>query len=105
MEKTTANHLEGRDLDLQQVSTHDDAADLEKVVQVDTLHDDEAMKVFAAYDGPLEWTAAEEKRVVRKTDLKLLVILCLTYALQFYDKGMLSQAVGRIRFLWIVQTC
>jgi hypothetical protein len=80
---------------LQQVPTNtSDVADLEKTTQVDTLHTDEAMKVFAAYDGPLEWTPQEEKKLLRKVDIKLLTILVLTYALQYYDKAMLSQAVS-----------
>lgn len=90
-EKNTPNHVD--DADLQQITTNDDVADLEKVVQVDTVHTDEAMKVLAAYNGTLEWTTQEEKKLVRKIDLKLLSILVLTYALQYYDKGMLSQAV------------
>jgi hypothetical protein len=92
-EKTTSNHMDAPSL--QQIPTNDDVADLEKTVQVDTVHTDEAMKVLAAYSGPLEWTPQEEKRLVRRIDFKLLSILCLTYALQFYDKGMLSQAVRR----------
>jgi hypothetical protein len=80
---------------LRQVETNtSDVADLEKITQVDTLHTDEAMKVFASYDGPLDWTPQEEKKLLRKVDFKLLSILVLTYALQYYDKAMLSQAVG-----------
>lgn len=81
---------------LEQVRTHDDATDLEKVYEVDTLHADEGMKVLSAYNGPLEWTPQEEKKLVRRIDIKLLSILCLTYALQFYDKAMLSQAVRAV---------
>lgn len=81
--------------DLQKIPTNtSEVADLEKTTQVDTLHTDEAMKVFAAYNGPLEWTPQEEKKLIRKVDLKLLTILVLTYALQYYDKAMLSQAVS-----------
>jgi hypothetical protein len=61
---------------------------------VDTVHNDEAMKVLAAYHGDEEWTAAEEKKLSRKLDWKLLPVLCLTYMLQYYDKAMLSQAVS-----------
>ncbi|SMY30013.1 unnamed protein product [Zymoseptoria tritici ST99CH_1A5] len=78
---------------LQQIPTNtSDVNDLEKTVQVDTLHTDEAMKVLAVYNGPLEWTPQEEKKLLRKVDFKLLSILVLTYALQYYDKAMLSQA-------------
>lgn len=64
-----------------------------KPALVDTVHDDEAMKVFASYDGDQTWNAAEEKQLRKKIDRRLLPILCLTYALQYYDKGMISQAV------------
>lgn len=68
--------------------------DLRKTTTIDTLHNDEAMKVLATYDGDQEWTPAEEKKLVRKIDRRLLSILCATYGLQYYDKAMLSQAVG-----------
>lgn len=55
--------------------------------------DDEAAKVFAQYDGPLEWTEQEEKTLRRKIDWKLIPIMCFTSALQYYDKAMLGQAV------------
>lgn len=87
------------DAQLEQIATNtEDANDLEKTVQVDTLHNDEGMKVLASYDGPLEWTPEEEKKVVRKIDRRLLSLLVLTYGLQYYDKAMLSQAV------WIKDT-
>lgn len=63
---------------------------------VDTVHNDEAMKVFAAYTGDENWDAAEEKQLRKKIDRHLLPILCLTYALQYYDKGMISQAVSNV---------
>lgn len=65
--------------------------DIKKDLVVDTLHKDEAMKVLAAYDGDDTWTKEEEKSVRRKIDKKLLPILCLTYALQYYDKGELCR--------------
>lgn len=64
---------------------------------IDTTHQDEAMKVLATYDGDLHWTPAEEKVLVRKIDKRLMPILILTYGLQYYDKAMISQAVGRQR--------
>ncbi|KAK5023896.1 hypothetical protein LTS07_009021 [Exophiala sideris] len=66
--------------------------ELHKSVTVDTLHNDEAVKVLANYDGDQSWEEEEEKRLRRKIDRKLLPILCLTYAVQYYDKSMLSQA-------------
>ncbi|PLB51437.1 MFS general substrate transporter [Aspergillus steynii IBT 23096] len=64
----------------------------EKVKTVDTVHQDEALKVLQNYTGDETWTPAEEKKLVRKIDRKLLPLLCLTYGLQYYDKAMLSQA-------------
>lgn len=56
--------------------------ELKKHVTVDTVHHDEAMKVLANYDGPEAWDEAEEKRVTRKIDKRLLPILMATYGLQ-----------------------
>ena len=67
--------------------------DLKKTETIDTLHNDEAVKVLATYDGDQEWSKEEEKRLVKWIDRRLTVILCLTYGLQYYDKAMLSQAV------------
>ena len=73
---------------------HEQLEDLKKTVTIDTLHNDEAVKVLASYAGDLEWSALEEKKLVRKIDRRLLSILCITYGLQYYDKAMLSQAVS-----------
>lgn len=54
---------------------------LRKTITIDTIHNDEAMKVLANYDGDEEWTELEEKKLVRKIDRRLLSILCLTYGL------------------------
>ncbi len=62
--------------------------------EVDTVHDDEAMKVLATYTGDKEWTEEEEKKLRRKIDWKLMPVLCMTYTLQYYDKAMISQAVS-----------
>lgn len=67
--------------------------ELKKSITVDTLHNDEALKVLANYQGDETWTAEEEKKLTRKIDRRLLSILCVTYGLQYYDKAMLSQAV------------
>lgn len=76
-EDTNATHLE----------------ELKKSITVDTLHNDEALKVLANYQGEETWTAEEEKKLTKKIDRRLLSILCITYGLQYYDKAMLSQAV------------
>lgn len=87
---------------------------------IDTVHNDEALKVLAQEHGEDVWDAAEEKRLVRKLDRKLLPILCLAYVhclwfkynqpanivprygLQYYDKAMLSQAV-RTQYLTVIR--
>lgn len=77
---------------LEKVMTSEDV-DLKKTETVDTLHNDEALRVLAHYDGDQHWTEQEEKKLVRKIDRKLVTILCITYGLQYYDKAMLAQAV------------
>jgi hypothetical protein len=66
--------------------------ELKKTITVDTLHNDEGLKVLANYRGDETWTAEEEKKLTRKIDRRLLSILCVTYGLQYYDKavGILS---------------
>ncbi|PPJ56060.1 hypothetical protein CBER1_02125 [Cercospora berteroae] len=73
-------------------SASSDRIDDEKSSEYDTIHGDEAAKVLGSYDGPREWDPAEEKRLVRRIDKKLMPILFFTYGLQFYDEQMLSQA-------------
>jgi hypothetical protein len=69
--------------------------DLQKTATVDTVHNDEALKVLAHYDGDQTWTEKEETKLRRKIDRRLLSILCITYGLQYYDKAMLGQAVRK----------
>jgi MFS family permease len=69
------------------------AEDSTKTVTIDTLHGDEAAKVINNYSGDPTWTEKEEKRLVRKVDMRLITILTITGALQFYDKGLLSSAL------------
>lgn len=68
--------------------------DLKQVKTIDTLHNDEAVKVLNTYDGETDWTDEEEKKLRRKIDLRLMPVLCLTYGLQYYDKAMLGQAAS-----------
>ncbi|KAG8631567.1 hypothetical protein KVT40_000707 [Elsinoe batatas] len=63
-----------------------------KAANVDTVHNDEALRVLEAYDGPTTWSDEEENNLRRRIDLKLMPVLCATYGLQYYDKAMLSQA-------------
>jgi hypothetical protein len=77
--------------------SHDEALSsnlpLELNKSIDTVHNDEALKVIVEYNGEREWTPAEENKLRRKIDWRLMPVLCLTYGLQYYDKAMLSQAV------------
>jgi hypothetical protein len=73
-------------------NTSDNVEDLQKTATIDTLHNDEALKVLATYTGDQEWSQQEEKKLVKKIDRRLLSVLCATYGLQYYDKAMLSQA-------------
>lgn len=43
-----------------------------------SLRDDAAVKILRAEHGDDAWSAEEEKRLVRKIDLRLLWILCLS---------------------------
>lgn len=72
----------------------DNSRDVEAKAELDTVHTDEAMKVLANYTGEETWTDAEEAKLRRKIDWKLMPVLCMTYTLQYYDKAMISQAVS-----------
>lgn len=66
-----------------------------KPMPIDTVHGDEALKIIAASHGGNDtWEVHEEKKLVRKIDLRLMPILCITYGIQYYDKAMLAQAVS-----------
>jgi len=74
-----------------------DVEDGNKLTTIDTVHQDEALKVLTAYVGEETWTEKEETQVRRIIDFRLMPVLCITYGLQYYDKAMLSQAVGSLR--------
>lgn len=76
----------------QQYSGPQTLEELKHTKTIDTIHNDEALRVLAQYAGDLEWTPEEEKKLVRRLDRKLLSLLIITYGLQYYDKAMLSQA-------------
>lgn len=71
----------------------DDSNENGGIQKVDTVHGDEAVKVLLAYDGDPDWTPEEESRLCRKIDLRLLPVLCVTYAFLYADKVLLGQAV------------
>lgn len=77
-------------------SSSSNLPEIEKAATLDTLHNDEAIKVLANYTGNEIWTEEEEKKLIRRIDWKLMPILCVTYGLQYYDKAMFSQAVSRL---------
>ncbi|KAI1861478.1 hypothetical protein JX265_009445 [Neoarthrinium moseri] len=66
--------------------------ELENSTPLDTVRNDEAIRVLTTYQGDQTWTELEEKKLVRKIDRRLLSIVVTTYGLQYYDKAMLSQA-------------
>ena len=71
-----------------------DSTPVTKTQTVDTVHNDEGLRVLANYTGDPNWDEAEENKLRRKVDWKLMPVLCVTYGLQYYDKAMLSQAVS-----------
>jgi len=68
---------------------HREEADMtpKQGVEVDTVHQDEAMKVLEAYAGDEAWTEAEEKKLRRKIDWKLMPVLCATCKLHDRRSG------------------
>ncbi|KAJ5568085.1 hypothetical protein N7450_010571 [Penicillium hetheringtonii] len=70
-------------------SSSSNLPEIEKTATVDTVHNDEAIKVLANYTGDEVWTDEEERKLLRRIDWKLMPILCVTYGLQYYDKAML----------------
>lgn len=90
--------------DIEVIVTKSDGADrfsndktLRNAESIDSFHHDEAAKILADYvsaGGPEEWSALEEKNLLRKVDRRLLPVLAFTFFLTWYDKGILSQAVS-----------
>lgn len=98
--------------DVDVVKSDDAANKITKTRTVDTVHNDESLQVLANYHGDPNWDEAEEDKLRRKVDWKLLPVLCITYGLQYYDKAMLSQAVCTffrsprdVRVLTMLTTC
>lgn len=82
------------ELAVEQIDQPDEVSHLKSAQTLDTVHNDEALKVLDNYSGDSTWTDAEENRLRRKVDWRLMPILCMTYGLVYYDKAMLSQAVS-----------
>lgn len=53
---------------------------------------EEAARILEAAGGGVEYTLADNKRILRKIDLFVCVPMCLTYLLQQLDKSSLSYA-------------
>ncbi|KAF2499053.1 MFS transporter [Lophium mytilinum] len=68
IEKTEISQLEN-------VPTLDE---LKKSITIDTIRNDEALKVLAHYAGSETWELKEEKRLVKKINRRLVSILCIT---------------------------
>lgn len=76
---------------------HEHCEDLTAEKTIDTLHNDEAIKVLATYGSDeVEWGSDEERKLVRKIDRKLVPLMFLSYGLVYYDKAMISQAVSTL---------
>lgn len=78
------------------IAQTENQADLEKIgptKTVDTVHNDEALKVLANYTGDESWSEEEERKLRKRIDWKLMPVLCFTYSLLYYDKAMIGQAV------------
>ncbi|KAK5400878.1 hypothetical protein LTR06_011189 [Exophiala xenobiotica] len=71
---------------------HHNTAYNEGLERIDTVHGDEAIKVLGTYSGDENWTPQEEKKLRRKIDWRLMPVLCMTYALLYFDKVMLGHA-------------
>lgn len=77
-------------------ASHTESMEVESagIKKIDTIHGDEAVKVLAAYEGEQTWTEDEEKKLRTKIDIRLLPILCISYALLYADKVLLGQAAS-----------
>ncbi|KAF2440943.1 MFS transporter [Karstenula rhodostoma CBS 690.94] len=85
--------VEKRDIQMQEYRKAS-LEELEQVPTVDTVHQDEALKVLAQYAGDQAWSPEEEKKLTRKVDRKLIALLYVTCGLQYYDKAMLPALFG-----------
>ena len=88
-DQTESVHVEG----LPRSKIASEMTSLQKTAGVDTVHNDEAVQVIANYDGNQDWDLGEEKRLVRKIDMRLIPILLVTFGIQSWDKVLLGFAV------------
>lgn len=49
---------------------------------------------YERYDPDFQWSPEEERRALRKTDLKLMSIICLMFGALQLDRGNLSNALA-----------
>ncbi|KAL0940141.1 allantoate permease [Colletotrichum truncatum] len=77
---------------VQQLERPEEVTETKPAHAVDTVHNDEALRIIDGYTGDHTWVDKEESKLRRKIDWKLMPVLCMTYGLQYYDKAMLSQA-------------
>jgi MFS family permease len=57
-----------------------------------TASQDEALKVLHKEHGSDDWDKREERALLWKIDRKLFSLILISFALQYYDKTMISQA-------------
>jgi hypothetical protein len=78
------------------IEQHDGAAqtleELKHTQTIDTIHQDEAIRVLAQYAGDSTWTPEEEKKLVRRLDRKLMSLLIVTYGLQYFNLSLFTHA-------------
>lgn len=54
----------------------------------------DVQKSITSYTRNRQCAPQEEKSLVRKIDMQLMLLLALSYGLQYYDKPLLGQTVG-----------
>lgn len=58
------------------------------------LYESSQYECRGAFDPELEWTAAEEKRIVRKLDMRVCAFACFAFFALQVDRGNMAQAVS-----------
>lgn len=88
------NSLEHRENVKDPASQPETVAELQSSKTANGSYSDEALKVLGTWAGDETWEPQKEKKIVRRIDRTVLVLLTCTYGLQYYDKAMLAQAVS-----------